>query len=433
MAQDIGGTPTSSKTRRDTLKILGGGAIAAIGTATVCQPSTALAQAAASKAAATATARVVMDGHVHITSRVYWEGIDPWKPQTTGWDYARAQAAGINCVIECLGTYGFWNYNQAPKHMLRLIETFHRVAEANKNKMGIALSAADARRVIASGRMAVFLGVESGWDHDGDIDVLRALYRLGLRHIQFSSQSPFNALADVGIGTDKHWNGLSERGRRMIKEANHRGILIDIVHASEAAQAAIIAASEAPVVDSHDPLKAVTRGRGLSDDLLKAMAAKGGMIGIHGGAAAVGKRYNKWMLDNGEKYRQLAKPVTDVTGYAPSFQRPAGDYGDWAARMDGEARDRHIAAFAPWRDDAEAETLVPPADEWAEHVAHVIRTVGPDHVGIGLDMVGGRSGVPRDPTGYPDLFAAINRITTPENAGKIIGENWLRVIEKVMG
>jgi membrane dipeptidase len=66
----------------------------------------------------------------------------------------------------------------------------------------------------------------------------------------------------------------------------------------------------------------------------------------------------------------------------------------------------------------------------AEHVAYVIKTVGPDHVGIGLDMGSGKSRVPNDASGYPELIAALNRITTPENVRKITGENWLRVLDQ---
>jgi membrane dipeptidase len=414
-------------TRRDALKALGMGAIGAAMTG--ASPSTALAQAG--PAAPAAQPAVFMDGHVHITSLVYWKGIDPWKPQQSGWDYARARAAGVNCVFECLGTYGYWNFNQTPKHTLRLIETFHRVAEANQDKMGLALNAADARRIIASGRMAVFLGIESGWDHDGDLDVLRAFYRLGLRSIQFSSQTAFNALADVAAGTDKHWNGISERGRAMIKEANRLGILIDIVHASEAAQAQIIAASEAPVVDSHHTLKAVTGGGGLPDELLKALADKGGLIGIHGGSSALSPRYLAWQLANPQKTAAL-NWVAPMTGYSPATPRPAGDYGDWAAKMDVEAGQRYRAVFEVWKDDPEAEAVAATPDDWAAQVAHVVKTVGADHVGIGLDMFGGRSGVPRDPTGYPSLVTALNKIATPDQVKKITGENWLRVIGQVM-
>lgn len=71
----------------------------------------------------------------------------------------------------------------------------------------------------------------------------------------------------------------------------------------------------------------------------------------------------------------------------------------------------------------ELEPLVPTADEWAEQVDHVTKTVGADHVAIGLDMAGGRTSVPKSPGGYPDLMAALNRITTPANVRKIPGEN----------
>ena len=78
----------------------------------------------------------------------------------------------------------------------------------------------------------------------------------------------------------------------------------------------------------------------------------------------------------------------------------------------------------------EAEAAVPTADEWAEQVDYVIRTVGADNVGLGLDAVAGRSAVPRDASGYRDLVDALNKITTPENVRRITGENWLRVLEK---
>jgi membrane dipeptidase len=73
--------------------------------------------------------------------------------------------------------------------------------------------------------------------------------------------------------------------------------------------------------------------------------------------------------------------------------------------------------------------LIPTADEYAEQVDYVIRTVGVDHVAIGLDMAGARSGVPRDAGGYGEILAAIKKITTPANVAKITGENWFRVLD----
>lgn len=374
---------------------------------------------------------IFMDGHVHVTTRAYWEGIDVWKPQATGWDFARARAAGINVIIENLSTYGYWNYNYTPKQTLRLLENFHRVLEANIDKMGLALSVQDARRIVASGRMAVFLSIESGWDHEGDIDVLRGFYRLGLRGTQFSTQTEFNNLADDG--GIPHWGGLSPNGRAIVAEMNQLGMMIDITHASQIAQVAIVEASKAPIIASHVAVAGVSGAGGITDDVIKALAARGGMIGIHGGASSIGKRYRAWAAANPAKAALLGRPITNLVRYRPSFQHNADtdNWGSFIAQFDADTRSNWLEVFRPFQEDPEAEPLVPTPDEWAEQVDYVIRLVGADHVGIGLDMFGGRSGVPRDPTGYPDLVKALNRITTPGNVRKIAGENWLRVLDDI--
>ena len=106
--------------------------------------------------------------------------------------------------------------------------------------MAVVTTTADARQVIGSGRMAVFLGSESGWDHEGDIDVLDAFYRLGLRSIQFATQTGFNAFADSEIAPQQggqkpdHYHGINERGRALVAEMNRLGILVDITHGTEA-------------------------------------------------------------------------------------------------------------------------------------------------------------------------------------------------------
>lgn len=379
---------------------------------------------------------ILMDGHVHITNRVYWEHIDPWQPQTyeAGWDYARARAAGVNCIIDNLGTYGYWNYNYTPKQTLRLIETAWRFAEQHADKMAIALSTADARRIIANGKMAVFLGSESGWDHEGDLDVLGALYRLGMRTIQFASQSGFNAFADSELaeaqGGQKpdHFHGINDRGRALVAEMNRLGILIDITHGTAATQKQLIEASRAPVVSSHQTIRAVS-GAGMPDEILKALAAKGGLVGIHGGAAVVGKRYRKWAAEHSDRVATAAKALPNMLGYQPSFPRASGDHGEYIERFDKEFGEAWRARGG-WKEDPEAVPFLPTADEWAEQVEYVIKTVGADHVALGFDMAGGRSSIPRDAGGYPEIVAALNRVTTPANVAKITGENWFRVLDQ---
>jgi membrane dipeptidase len=417
--------PASGQTRRDLLRRGAASAAAMAGLSS-------LPRWTAGAFAADGDPEIVMDGHVHITNRIYWEGIDPWTPTKQGWDFARAKAAGINCIIDNLGPYGYWNYNYTPKQFLRLIDTLLKFSETHSDKMAIALNPADARRIVGSGRMAVFIGCESGFDHEGDPNVLDAFYRLGLRSVQFATQTGFNDFSDSALapiqGGEKpdHFGGINEHGHRLVAQMNDLGILIDIAHGTEAVQSQLIASSKAPVVASHETVKAVS-GAGLSDEVLKALAAKGGLIGIHGAAAVVGKRYRQWMAANPAGAANSGKAVFGMVGYAPSFARPPGDHGEFIERMDREFRERWMA-LTEWKEDPSAISSLPTVDEWAEHVDYVIKLVGADHVAIGLDMVAGRSAVPADPTFYPDLIAALRRITTPENVRKIAGENWMRVL-----
>jgi len=360
-------------------------------------------------------APILMDGRVHITNRVYWDG-------------TRAPACGVNVVIGNAAPYGYANFNYKPKQTLRLIETFHRTVERHGEKMGLAPTACDARRIAASGRVAVFLGDESGFDHEGDGDVLRALYRLGLRVVLFSTQSCFDAFAESETGGPPVWNGINDRGGELVALMNSLGILIDITHADPQAQIQIIETSAAPVVASHTGLAAVS-GAGMSDQTLRALAVKGGMVGIIGASASIAVRYRQWLAANPERPAALATPLTDMVS---SLSRATRDHGEFGAWLDGEMASRHAAAFTQWFDDPETEDLMAAPDQWAAHVEHVIETVGPDHVGIGPNLVGGRSCVPENASGCPDLIAPLQRITTADNVRKTPGENWgLRVPDTV--
>ena len=124
---------TATRSRRQALKLIGAGALLASAPGRLW-PRAAIAQTSGAETAPF----IFMDGHVHITNRIYWEKIDAWQPTERGWNYASARAAGINCIIENIGTYGYWNYNYSTKQTLRLIETFHRFAETHSDKMGIA-------------------------------------------------------------------------------------------------------------------------------------------------------------------------------------------------------------------------------------------------------------------------------------------------------
>ena len=372
-----------------------------------------------------------MDGHVHITDRVYWEGIDPWKPQPIGdWDYARARESGVNVVIENIAPYGYNTYNTTVKQVGRLIETFHRVLEANPDKMELALTSADVRRIVTSGKMAVILGIESGFDQEGDLDILRLWYRLGVRLIQFSSQAT-NSYADSSVRGEARWNGINERGRRLIAEMNRLGIMIDIAHATEAAQRQIIEASRAPAVDSHTGMLSVCNNpANMPDDILRALAAKGGVVGIHSSAAVISQRYYAWTRTQGDcgGGAYLANRPDLPRAELSLVRSPNRDYGEYIGALDNEMGGLWRRWFGQrWPEAPEAEPLVPTEDEWAAHVEHAVRVAGESHVAIGLDLTNGRSTLKNfDARGYPRLAEAIRKRNLPD---AVLGENWLRVMD----
>jgi membrane dipeptidase len=372
---------------------------------------------------------LLVDGHVHITNRVYWEGIDPWKPQPIGpWDYARARQAGVNVVIENIAPYGYNTYNTTVKQVGRLIETFYRVLEANRDKMELALSAGDVRRIVASGKLAVILGIEAGFDQEGDIDILRLWHRLGVRLIQFSSHVT-TAYADSSIRGEPKWSGINDRGRRLIAEMNRLGVIIDITHATEAAQRQIIEASKAPVVASHDGVRAVCNNpRNFSDGVLRALAAKGGLIGIVATADSIGQKYFDWTRTHPPVPVNGVSRLEVVRAELPLIRLPERDYGVYIDALDKMMGGLWRQFYGQrWRDAPDAEALVPTVDEWADHIEHGLAIAGPAHVAIGLDLSQGKSTLKNfDARSYPQLVEVLERRKVPT---EVLGENWLRVLD----
>ena len=384
----------------------------------------ALAGAALLAQAAQRPPALVMDGHTHITNRVYWEGIDPWTAQPVGmFDYARARQGGVTVVFENVSPYGYEDYNGTVKQVGRLLETFHRVLERNRDKMELALTSADVRRIVASGRMAVLLGIESGFDQDGDINILRLWHRLGVRSIQFTSHGG-NAYADSAMPGGQHWKGINARGRELIAEMNRLGILVDISHATDDAMRQIVEASRAPVVGSHVGLfSIVPRPGAVPDDVVRALTAKGGLLAINSNAPTISRRYLEFSQGN------RVPPSPGGIRPGPDWtrdRRNAPDYGEYANDFDAYMKNRWFQMWEkPWHDAPDAP--VPTVDEFADYIARAVSIAGADHIAIGQDLWQGRSHLKDfDASGYPRLVEALRRRNVP---AKVLAENWLRVLD----
>jgi membrane dipeptidase len=374
-------------------------------------------------AAALHEAAIVFTGHEHITNRVYYEGIDPWQPVRVGvWDYARAKQGGVDVVVENIWADDSYNtYNVAPKQVMRLLETFFQVLDKHRDKMELALTMADVERIVAARKMAVILGLEAGWDFEGDLDVLRLLHRFGLRLAQFTSHDVTNTYVDA-VGGVKKWNGINQQGREIIREMNRLGIVIDISHASNESQLQIIEASAAPVTSSHQGLRHfVDTERTMPDETLKALARKGGVLGLHSSGAQISPTYNAWLRG---KRMPGNRPIPPMTRSADD------DYGKYISALDAAVKERWLERYVkPWKEQVPAEAPLPTIDEWVEQVDYVIKLVGEDHVAMGFDMSrGGGYFRDFDATKYPLITAALVRKGYSEKTiYKVLGGNWLRL------
>ena len=154
----------------------------------------------------------------------------------------------------------------------------------NSDQVALALNADDVERIHAQGKMAAVLDIEGSYDLDGDLGVLRDLYRLGLRSAQLSAHNWNQNYADSCCSPAK-WNGLTPHGRDVIREMNRLGMVINVSHSSDDTISQAIDVSDGPVVATHHGLRSVNNiPRNMPDWLLKKLAAKGGVIGFQIGS-----------------------------------------------------------------------------------------------------------------------------------------------------
>lgn len=379
---------------------------------------------------------IVVEGHAHVINNAFVLGHDPWTAQAVGTiDYARAKQGGVDVIVEQLYVEDEYNdYNYTVKQAVRLVETFYRILDANPDKMELALTSADVRRIVSQDKLAVILALEGGFDMEGDLDVLRLFARLGVRMVQLVNHETTNAMADSQA---RKWQGLSAHGRKVIAEMNRLGVIIDISHASDEAKLAIIEASHAPVVTSHNGLKHFNSrmGGNLSDAALDALARNGGLLGLHSAAWILSARSYEWGFYG--PHNTPPEPGSKSLGAMPS--RGAIDYGEYITNLDALMKDKWQYGHGylePWRERQKRVlsqgAKLPTVDDWADQIEYIVKRVGPDHAGIGLDMMSGGHWLRDfDATSYPRLTSALRaKGFSDEVVFQILGANWLRVLDK---
>ncbi|MBJ6123682.1 dipeptidase [Sphingomonas mollis] len=296
---------------------------------------------------------------------------------------------------------------RAVEMTLEQIDIVRRLVAAYPRDLALATDAGSVRRIAGEGRIASLIGVEGGHQIDGRLSVLRQYKALGVGYMTLTHGKSLD-WADSSTD-DPRSGGLSSFGRQVVAEMNRIGMIVDVSHVSDATMAAVLAVAKAPVIASHSGARAVADApRNIPDELLRSIAANGGVVMVNFYPAFLSIAWRRWDIDR--------------TAYARSIGVPANAYGA-----------KSPAPLIAW-DAAHPEPRVDAATV-ADHVDHVARVAGHEHVGLGgdFDGIGGTGPVGmKGVDAYPALFAElVRRGWSDADLVRLSRGNVLRVMERV--
>ena len=295
-------------------------------------------------------------------------------------------------------------YAMARDAALLRAASIHRVIGENRDRMGLALTAADAERLHSDGRRIAFISMENSWPLGEDLSLLTTFQRLGVR-IAGPVHSRTNQLADSTTG-EARWQGLSPLGRLWVAEMNRLGLVIDASHSSDAAFDQMLSTSRAPIILTHSGPRAIFQHpRNLDDERMRRLARAGGVMFLN----------SVFLVQH------------DVS---PEREAINSRQENWATLNPAERQTllRDRAAL-----DARQPYTTADFDLFMRSLQHAIAVMGVDHVGLGADWDGGGGVIGmEDVSRVPRITARLRREGYGDaDIAKIMGGNFLRVLREV--
>ena len=326
-------------------------------------------------------------------------------------------------------------YGDAHRQALAKFEAVHLLTEQiAPDRIELALTSDDVRRIIAAGKKVAMIGVENAYPIGTDLSNIELFHEMGARYMSLAHNG-HSQFADSNTGErDEVWlhGGLSELGRKAIAEMNRLGIMIDLSHPSKESNMQALALTRAPVIASHSAARAVGDvSRNLDDEQLMALKENGGVVQTVAFQSYVNPEKNQAHRDALDK---LEKSVAEEMGFEFMGRRARFGLSD----SDREAYDiavRPVQEAIDARVDAEVNSIASPVDvsDLADHIDYLVNLIGLEHVGISSDFDGG-GGV----EGWNDAAETFNvtlelvrRGYTEQQIGMLWSGNLLRVLDEV--
>ena len=362
---------------------------------------------------------LIIDTHADTPGRFVDENFDLAQDAGKGHlDFSKIQSGNLGAEF-----FSIWvdpkNFKgKEIQRALDMIDSIYEQARRHPDKMVMAFSTQDILAAHRQHKLAALMGVEGGHAIQGDIRVLRGYYRLGVRYMTLT-WSNTNELGDSSGDLDnkeiKHYNGITPFGRQVVHEMNRMGMMVDISHVADQTFFQALVSSRAPVIASHSSSRAITNvPRNMTDDKLVALARNGGVAQVNFDCGFISQ---KWA--DGMKKLAVEKD--------PDYEKLQSLF---MAQRTPQMQQQLYEAEAV----IEKKVPRPPLSDLIDHIDHMAKIAGVDHVGIGSDF----DGIDCSPQGL-DSAADLPKITEAlyqrgykaADIQKILGGNLMRVFSEV--
>ena len=311
------------------------------------------------------------------------------------------------------------NQGHFAQHTLDLIDSVYEQAAHYPDRMMMAFSVADIERAHKEHKLAALMGIEGGHSIENDMHLLRDYYRLGVRYMTLSWSNTnewADSSGDINAVKVQHHNGLTDFGKEVVREMNRLGMMVDISHVADKTFWDAIATTKAPVIASHSSARAlVDAPRNMTDDMLRAVAKNGGVVQVNFFSGFDDQKYRDAMLAQEKDQAAAIKKYTDSLK----------EQGKFINYIEVDRIEREWMAKIPR----------PPFTVLIDHVDHIAKVAGVDHVGLGSDFDGVSGATPQGMDSAADLpkitQGLLDRGYSADDIKKILGGNLLRIFCQV--
>ncbi|MGA2921062.1 MAG: dipeptidase [Candidatus Sulfotelmatobacter sp.] len=374
------------------------------------------------RARAIHAAAIVVDTHADTPQRFLDEGFDigSTDPNDVGHlSLDKARRGNLGAEFFSIWVDPVTNQGHFAQHTFDLIDSVYEQAAHHPDRMMMAFAVSDIERAHREHKLAALMGIEGGHSIENDMHLLRDYYRLGVRYMTLSWSNTnewADSSGDINDPKMQHHNGLTDFGKQVVLEMNRLGMMVDISHVADKTFWDAIATTKAPLIASHSSARAlVDAPRNMTDDMLRAVAKNGGVVQVNFFSGFVDEDYRKAMLAQ-EKDQTAA-----IQKHIDSLKAQ----GKPVSYIEVDRLEREWIAKLPR----------PPFKSLIDHIDHIAKVAGVDHVGLGSDFDGVSGATPQGMDSAADVpkitQALLDRGYSADDIKKILGRNLLRVLRQV--